>query len=330
VSRDNLKNFQSSIDWDSIDASFSEYRNSTNEVNAPHYILQQIYNPQKYSDCKLAFYFDQNEETIRVTYKENHKYGDNSQSIILFLNYLSNGLYDKVNQSSSIILVERMNHMEFTENLIHEMLEAIQCISDYSIKKKIDVDTIRKKYGNSILDIIFKREKSFSSKSKDLANKVYDNLKQYKTNPDNLKNSIIALANLKKPYFNSIRQEIKSDVTNMFKDRRYTANETSKTHSSATVMEIICGKRKSSIFLYEFLVEYFKRAYAAIGPNKTVSLVDVVGITISGIYSLLDFASIIIPIKELESGVQFQITRDDFEPTEKWFNQLKSDSRKKQ
>lgn len=330
VSRDNLKNFESNIDWDSICASFSKYRNSTNEVNAPHYLLQQIYNSKKYSDNKLAFYFDQNDETVRITYNEDHKYGDNSQSIILFLNYLSNGLYAKDYKSSPIKLVDGIDQMSFTKSIIHEMLEAIQCISDYSIKKMIDVDATKKKYDNSILDIIFKREKPFPSKSKDLANKIYDKLKQYKADPDNMKSSIIALANLNKSYFDDIRQEIKSDITNMFKDRRYTANETSKTHSSATVMKSICGDRRSDETLNEFLKSYYKWAYAAIKSNKMVSLVDVVGITISGIYSLLDFASIITPIKELENGVKFKITRDDLEPNEKWFKQLKSDSRNKQ
>ena len=330
VSRDNLKNFQSNIDWDSIDASFSEYRNSTNEVNAPHYILQQIYKPQKYSDCKLAFYFDQNEETIRVTYKDNHKYCDNSQSILLFLNYLSNGLYNKDNKPSPISLVDRMNHMCFTEALIYEMLEAIQCISDHSLKNPIRNNDSNKINDNAIINTFINRKEPFFSESQKLSSEIYDITKQYKADPDNLESSLIALANLNKSYFDGIRQGTKSDVTNMFKDRRYTANETSKTHSSATVMKNICESRKKNTLLYEFLIIYYKRAYATIKPNKTVSLVDVVGITISGIYSLLDFASIIIPIKELESGVQFKITRDDFEPTKKWFKQLNSDSRKKQ
>lgn len=323
VSRDTLKNFKSNIDWNSIDSSFKELRNSTNKVNAPHYFLQKLYNPQKYSDCKLAFYFDQNDKTIKITYNDNYEYVDNSKNIILFLNYLSDGLYNK-EYSSSINLFENTNHMSFTKSIIHEMFEAIQCISDYSLKEMIAVDATKKKYNNSILNIFFTRTKPFSSESMELANKVYDILKRYKTDSDNLKSSIIALTNLNKPYFDGIRQEIKSDITNMFKDRRYTAKETSKTHSSAAVMKIISGERRSDKALYDYFICYYKRAYTAIRASKTVSLIDVVGITISGIYSLLDFASIIVPIKELESGVQIKINRDDLEPEEKWFSKIKA------
>ena len=99
--------------------------------------------------------------------------------------------------------------------------------------------------------------------------------------------------------------------------------ETSKTQSSSTVMKILCADEAKDKILCDFFKNYFKWAYAAIKSNRMISLVDVVGITVSGIYSLLDFASIIAPIKELKNGIQFKINRNDLEPKDKWFSELK-------
>lgn len=323
VSRDNLKNFESNIDWKSIELLFKKYRMNANVVNAPYYLMQKIYNSKKYSDYKLVFSFDQNNETINLSYIEDFEYGNNTKSIIDFLNYLSNGLYKKDYKSLSIKLTDKTNRENFTVFIINEMFEAINNISDYSLKNLINVNASKKKYDSSILDTMFRRENPFYSESMNLSNKIYDILKQYYKKPDNLKDRLLALANYKKPYFDAIRQAIKSDATNMFKDRRYTAIETSKTQSSSTVMKILCADEGKDKILCEFFKSYFKWSYAAIKSNRMVSLVDVVGITVSGIYSLLDFASIIVPMKELKNGIQFKIVRNDLEPQDKWFSELK-------
>ena len=49
----------------------------------------------------------------------------------------------------------------------------------------------------------------------------------------------------------------------------------------------------------------------------------VVGISVSAIYTLLDFASIITSYKELNTGITFKVKRDELEPDRNWFQSLK-------
>lgn len=109
----------------------------------------------------------------------------------------------------------------------------------------------------------------------------------------------------------------------MFRDRRKTAEEKGKSYSASAVTKILCGNEKPGKVLEDFFISYNKWAYSAIESNKMVSLVDVAGITISAIYSLLDFASIIVPIDELEKCLRLKIFRNDLEPSPKWFSGLK-------
>lgn len=323
VSRDNLKNFVDNVNWESIESTFREYRMSTKEVNAPYYIMQKLYNPQKYADCNLAFDFDQNAEIIKISYNEDNNHKNNSKSILNFLNYLSSGLYIQKNNTLLMDYFDQTNYDDFTASIIREMFEAIQRISDYSLKGFISVDATNKRYDSYILDIMFRRDKSFYSESMSLSNKIYDILKQYKGDRNDLVSRLSALANDRTRYFSVVRQNVKSDITNMFKDRRYSAAEISKTQSANEVMNILCGKEGKDKVLYDFFISYYKWAYTAIKSNRMVSLIDVVGITVAGIYSLLDFASIIVPIKELETGVQIKVVRNNIEPKDKWFSELK-------
>ena len=323
VSRDNLKNFESNIDWNSIESSFIKYRKNTREANAPHYIMQKVYNPQKYSDHTLAFSFDQDEETILLSYMDSHKYGDDSKDILLFMNYLSGGLYKNLSDPLSESIFRKGQCRSFTESIIDEMFLAIKNISDYSLKNMINVDASKKKYDSPILNTMFNRENPFFSKSKTLSNEIYRILKRNKDNPENIYNGLSALINNNRSYYDRIRQSIKSEITNMFRDRRKTAEEKGKSYSASAVTKILCGNEKPEKVLEDFFISYNKWAYSAIESNRMVSLVDVAGITISAIYSLLDFASIIVPIDELEKCLRLKIFRNDLEPSPKWFSGLK-------
>lgn len=325
VSRDNLKNFIANIDWKSIETSFKEYRRSTNAVNAPYYLMQQIYSAHRFKDSNLVFIFDRQKETITITCVDKLNDKNNSQSIISFLNYLSDDSFNKIGCPFPLQSIDcKKQYGEFTTSIISELYEVINSITNANLKGHISVDAHKREYDSAILNVLITREKPFYVESMSLSNKILAIQAQYINTPDNLESKLKALANAEKGYFHDVRKGMKSDITNMFKDRRYTSTDSGKAQSAEAVKKILNNPGEINSQLYKFLKSYLKRVYTSLPSSKSVSLVDVAGITISAVYLLLDMASIVTSYKELKSGITIRLIRDELEPSRTWFKSLKA------
>lgn len=317
VSRDNLKNFAENIDWESIKTASERYRKRDLETKAPYYILQKIYNAEKCIDNRIIFLFDCDNEAVTIKCVDDSKSSLTRQSIISFLNYISGNLFVK---SFNLPLHHGlMDNDSFATGFFATLLGGILSITDSSLSKHMSVSALKKEYDSTILDVIFRHDKPFHSACVKLANELFDTIKRHPASKENCENALAAIEHKEKAYFDRIRRETKSNITNMFKDRRHTATDSPKTRASAAIKKLLKTAELNDS-LYKLFVGFFAYAYTSI--NKRVSLIDVVGITVAAIYSLIDIACIVVPYDGLKKGLSFKVKRSDLKPDIEWFNAL--------
>ena len=115
---------------------------------------------------------------------------------------------------------------------------------------------------------------------------------------------------------------MRSDITNMFKDRRYSASEFSKTSSRDNIQKIMNDPNNIPEHLFLLFKSYLKRAYTSLSKSNKLTVVDVAAITISAIYTLLNIASVVCSYKMLDKGVRITVDRNKIEPASNWFHNI--------
>ena len=115
---------------------------------------------------------------------------------------------------------------------------------------------------------------------------------------------------------------MKSDITNMFKDNRYSAPERRKISSKDNIQKIMNKPDIIPEQLFSLFKSYLKRSYTSIVKNNKLTLTDVAAINVSAVYSLLDIASVVCSCKMLDEGVRIAIVRNKIEPTSSWFSDI--------
>ena len=116
---------------------------------------------------------------------------------------------------------------------------------------------------------------------------------------------------------------MRSDITNIFKDGRYSSVEISKTSSKDSIQKIMNDPNTIQEQLFLLFNGYLKRCYFSISNNYKLTLVDVAAITISAIYTLLNIASVVCSYKMLDSGIRIKVDRNKIEPDNSWFHSIK-------
>ena len=321
VSRDKLKNFNNNINWESISAAFKKEKVNYLNKKTTFYLLQQVYNAEKYSDSKIIFNFNANNCEIVISISEGEFKG-NANSIKQFLNFISNGLFSSDTKFPLPLLICKKIYGESAILILSDIYEAVSSITDVNFEKHYSLDAQGKEYDSPILDVLFAANQPFFTNNINTANEISKFLVKHGNDSENLNSEIKALANCNKNYYNNVRKTIKSDITNMFKDNRYTAPETSKSYSADKIKKITKDQKNIAKQLEILFKGYLRRAYTGSAHNNKLSLVNVAAITCSAIYTLLDVASVVCSYEMLENGVKIPLNRIQIEPAQSWFASL--------
>lgn len=322
VSRDNLKNFNSNLSFQSVLTAIRDCRSRIANEYSPYYLLQEKYDPERFRDSNLIFRFNKELEEITIYYDANAVSSSNTQGILNLLNYLSGNMYcNEACQISSRCLTNQHLYGDFTQLVFTNMCDILPRIIDVTLKKHISVNAQQKEFDEAILNSLIGRSKPLHEANISTAKSIISNIQKY-NQQGNLYNAITALEKNENEYYNRVRKLIKRELTSIFMDRRNTSNDSRRSQAGKDITKALMAPESKTVYLSKFFKSYLKRAYAKLPSNKNVSLFDVAAITISAIYSLLDMASIICSYNELKEGVSFKIKREDLEPTSEWFDSL--------
>ncbi len=313
VSRDNIKKFNDNIDWESIYTNEVEIINENVNKKLPYYILQQIYDINKYPNNQVCFEFKQKTGEIIVQLHNNHK-GGNAENIRVFLNYISGDLYK--NKIINAPISPEESNKRFNESVTSVLFDLFGLINTISGEKTSKPYNKRNKYSN--LDVSM--YDTFLGKNIDICNEIERIVSKYKGNSAMYNNEIIYIANAFKEHFKKVRTNAKNSITNMFLDKRYTAPSITIRNNSEKLISIVLSNEQIQYQLKEFFTAVLNRIFSYIEWSKGLSLAKVAMITCSAIYALLDYASIICSYEMLENGVHIIINRNEIEPDEGWFS----------
>lgn len=319
VSRDNLKNYTDSIDWESIKLAFKNLRTDIDNESIPLYLLQKLYNPKKFLDFYPVFGFDKDSGEIIISYRKDTSKG-NAKSMIDFLNYISDNQY-----TQNVVFPFSLNRCkkeygEFATLFLADLFMAVCSISSDLSIKHYGVDAHKREYDSPILDVLFAENQPFYKRNVKIANEMYK--KSQTSRSENFYNEIKSIININKSYYNNIHNTMRSDITNMFKDRRYSASEFSKTSSRDNIQKIMNDPNNIPEHLFLLFKSYLKRAYTSLSKSNKLTVVDVAAITISAIYTLLNIASVVCSYKMLDKGVRITVDRNKIEPASNWFHNI--------
>lgn len=321
VSRDNLKNFIDNIDWKSITSAFKNLRANIDNKSIPYYLLQELYNPKKFRDYYLAFDFDRNNCEIIISYRKDTFKG-NAASILDFLNYISDNQYTQNAVFPFPLNICKKEYGEFATLFLADLFMTVCSISSDLSVKHYSVDAHKREYDSPILDVLFAENKPFYKKNISIANEMYKVTQTSGSKNKYFNNEIKAIININKSYYNNIHNTMRSDITNMFKDRRYSAIEISKTSSRDSIQKIMNDPNAIPEQLFSLFKSYLKRSYTSVSKSNKLTLVDVAAITASAIYTLLNIASVVCSYKMLDKGVRIAVDRSKIEPANSWFHNI--------
>lgn len=321
VSRDNLKNFIDNIDWDSITAAFKSLRANIDNKSIPYYLLQKLYAPKKYRDHYLAFNFDRNNSEIIIVYRKDSFKG-NAASILDFLNYISDNQYTR-----NVLFPFPLNdcekeYGEYTTAVLSDLFVAVYSISPGLSEKHYSVDAHKKAYNSSVLDALFEEDEPFYRRNISIANEMCKAHQKCGSDNRRLGDEIKSIMNINKKYYNNIHYIMRSDITNMFKDRRYSANGARKNLSRDSIQKIMSDPNTIPDQLFSLFKSYLKRSYTSLSNNNKLTLVDIAAITTSAIYTLLNIASVVCSYKMLDKGIRISVDRSKIEPAKSWFHSI--------
>ena len=240
--------------------------------------------------------------------------------MIDFLNYISDNQY-----TQNVVFPFSLNRCkkeygEFATLFLADLFMAVCSISSDLSIKHYGVDAHKREYDSPILDVLFAENQPFYKRNVKIANEMYK--KSQTSRSENFYNEIKSIININKSYYNNIHNTMRSDITNMFKDRRYSASEFSKTSSRDNIQKIMNDPNNIPEHLFLLFKSYLKRAYTSLSKSNKLTVVDVAAITISAIYTLLNIASVVCSYKMLDKGVRITVDRNKIEPASNWFHNI--------
>lgn len=321
VSRDNLKNFMPSISFQSVIYTEKNSKSELANEYLPYYLLQEKYDSTRFKDQHLIFKFDKNRGEITIIYNPDAAASSSTQGLLDFLNYLSDNLYcNDSSYISSQCLTNQHTYSDFTSIVFSNMCDIIPKALDLTTKRHINVDAQRKEFDGSVLNLVIKQ--NLNDYCISTAKEICSNIQKTDIQ-QNLYDSINALANIESAKYNNIRQITKRSLTSIFMDRRHKSSDSTRRQAGENIRKVMIDPESKQAYLSKFYKSYLKRVYAKLPSNKNVSLADVVALTISAVYSLVDISCIICSYSELKEGVTFKINREDLEPSSEWFASFK-------
>lgn len=321
VSRDNLKNFFDNIDWKTIKAAFKHLKANIAKETLPLFLLQNLYNPEKFQDYYPVFNFDRNNSEIIISYQKD-ACKSNAESMLDFLNYISDNQFSRKPDFSLLQNNYEKEYGEFAALFLVDLFIIVSSIPTSHNARRYSTNAESKEYDSSILDVLFSENDSFCKKNVSIANEMYRVIQTPEGKKKYLYNEIKSLINRNKSYYNTIHRTMKSDITNMFKDNRYSAPERRKISSKDNIQKIMNKPDIIPEQLFSLFKSYLKRSYTSIVKNNKLTLTDVAAINVSAVYSLLDIASVVCSCKMLDEGVRIAIVRNKIEPTSSWFSDI--------
>lgn len=310
VSRDQLKNY-CNIDWESIRDVLKNTKRLRCSSQPPIFLLNKIYSQETDHLYHLSFSFNQTSAEINISV--NSRFRDCSDSIINFCCYITNGA---IRQGSSAKTLEGIlpGRSSFSAQVINNLVHLISCIPDkgafFFSKKSAE----SKKYDSAVLDVLHIQDpNSFVSKTVAVANEIAKIYQDTRVNLGGFKDSINALINLYKNYYRNIREVMRTSITNMFKDKRYTAMDKTEASSAKEINKIMGNSSTRNTMLMRLFYSYFKRAITGLHANNHVTYVETAAISISAIYFLFELCAITIPLEDLKKGISLKIDRRELE-----------------
>lgn len=318
VSRDNLMNFFDNIDWESIKSAFKHLKANIDKETLPLFLLQNLYNPEKFQAYYPIFNFDRSNSEIIISYQKD-TFKSNAESMLDFLNYISDDQFSRKPDFSLQLNNCEKEYGKFAALFLIDLFIIVSSIPLSHNVKRYSTNAENKEYDSSILDVLFAENDSFCRKNVSIANEMYRVIQMPEGKKKYSLNEIKSLINHHKSYYNAIHNTMKSDITNMFKDNRYSAPERRKTVSKDNIQKIMNTPDTISEQLFSLFKSYLKRSYTSIVKSNKLTLVDVAAITASAIYTLLDIANVVCSHKMLDKGVRIAVDRNKIEPTSSWF-----------
>lgn len=319
VSRDNLKNFIDNIDWQSVKSAFKNLRATISNETIPYYLLQKLYNPRKYRDHYLFFDFDINNSEIIISHQKGAFKG-NSTGILSFLNYISDNQYTQDAVFPFSLNDCKKEYGEFATIFLSDLYVAVCSISPSLSERHYSVDARKREFDSPVLDVLFAADKPFYKRNISIANDIYKAVQTYGGKNERFNTEIKSIIDLNKSYYNSVRSTMRSEITNMFKDSKYSSTEMSKTSSRDSIQKMMSDPDSLPEQLFSLFKSYLRRSYTALSK---LTPADVAAITSSAIYTLLDIASVVCSYKMLDDGIKIAIDRSKIEPASNWFHSTK-------
>ncbi len=321
VSRDNLKNFLENIDWESIKSAFKDLRANIDKETLPLYLLQNLYNPKKFETYYPVFDFDGKNSEIIISYQKD-TFKSNAESMLNFLNYISDNQYSQKADIPLLLNNCKKEYGEFATIFLVDLFMVVCSIPTSHSSKHYSINAQSREYDSPILDVLFAESDPFYKKNVRIAKDMYRVIQSSDSKNKFSYNEIKSIMYKSKSYYNNIHNTMRSDITNMFKDNRYSASEMSKAHSRDSIQEIMNDPNTIPEQLFSLFKSYLKRSYTSVEKNSKLTLVDVAAITVSAIYTLLTIASVVCSHKMLDKGVRIAIERSKIEPTANWFHTI--------
>lgn len=318
VSRDNLKNFVDNINWTSVKESFSHLRLAKGNSNAPYYLLQKMYSSKEYRDYQLVFDFDEDSSELVICYKK-RKFDGNARGILKFLHFINRDCFKDFEDFPFRIDEFKKDCGEHTTQILLDLFVVVNCCIHNFPEQHYNVDAHSKEYDSSILNALFSGNSSFLNNNISIAREMNQAILKYKEDGENYKNIVKSIFYARKKYYKDAMDSIRSDITNMFKDQRYSTVNHGNAASSESIKKIMCNSDEIHVKLVSLFKSYLRRAYTVSTTNSRISNVDVAAITCSAVYSLIAIASVVCSLDMLKTGIRLHITRKMIEPSYEWF-----------
>lgn len=324
VSRDKLIRLNSKISFESLYLVMSVLKRKYMNKNAPYYLLQQQYGFESCADGNLCFLFDKTQNTLKIMINDKKVdeafFKNRADNFRLFLNFLTENSFQQCGSYMPIPNESDLSQLGISTVMAYnDMFYALSSMkNEYS--KHHSVSSTQAKYNNIFVSSLFNSEGYKEGQFSPVLSAKEKLIKCIPLKSNNDTNKIIAAMNSQKKQFDKLRSSNKAAITNMFKDKRYTAPNQGSEAKSYSLMKIAMNKKSVPVNLNNFLSILIRHAYTSGTKNNgQIYLSDIAAFSWQAITTLLDYASIICSYEMLENGIEIALDRKDFVPYEDWF-----------